>query len=279
MIVDAHHHLWSAARGDYHWMSPDDPVLGRDYLPADLAPLLRRAGVDRTVLVQAAQTEAETQFLLELAAASDFVAGVVGWLDFDDAELPRKLEKLLRQPKFVGLRPMLQDIEDDAYILRPRVLQNLRHVAELGVPFDFLTYPRHLRNVARALEAVPGLRAVIDHVSKPPIASGRLESWAEDIARIAAEHPGVRCKLSGMVTEADLATWRPADLAPFVRHVVSTFGEDRILFGSDWPVCLLAASYAEVLNALRTLVAPLLDAAGLEKLFGRNAIAFYKLEV
>lgn len=279
MIVDAHQHFWRAARGDYPWMAPDDPVLARDFLPADMVPLLRRAGVDRTVLVQAAPTEAETQFLLELAAGTDIVAGVVGWLDFEDADFAGKLEKLRRQPKFVGLRPMLQDDADDAYILRPAVLANLKHVADLGVAFDFLTFPRHLGHVRTALEAVPHLRAVIDHISKPPIAAGRLDGWAEDLARIAADHPGVYCKLSGMVTEADQANWRPADLAPFVDHVVSSFGAERVMFGSDWPVCLLAATYGEVLNALRLLVGPRLDAAGLARVFGGNAIAFYQLKV
>ena len=277
MIIDSHHHFWRVERGDYHWM-PDGGVLRRDYLPEDLHPLLRRAGVDRTVLVQAAQTEAETHFLLDLAAETDFVAGVVGWLDFEDERFGDKLEQLRGHPKFVGLRPMLQDLADDAWILRPRVMDNLRRVEALDLPFDILTYPRHLPHVLAALDRLPRLRAVVDHVSKPPIAAGRLAGWAEDIAAVAA-HPNVSCKLSGMVTEADHANWKPADLAPFVRHVFAAFGEDRVMFGSDWPVCLLAAGYAEVLNALRTLLDPDLNADGIDNLFGGNAAAFYKLGV
>jgi L-fuconolactonase len=277
MIIDSHHHFWRVERGDYHWM-PDGGVLRRDYLPEDLRPLLRRAGVDRTVLVQAAQTEAETHFLLDLAAETDFVAGVVGWLDFEDERFGAKLEQLLRRSKFVGLRPMLQDIADDAYILRPRVMDNLRRVEALDLPFDILTYPRHLPHVLAALDQLPQLRAVVDHISKPPIASDRLAGWAADMAAVAA-HQNVSCKLSGMVTEADQANWRPADLAPFVRHVFAAFREDRVMFGSDWPVCLLAAGYAEVLNALRTILDPDLSADGMDKLFGRNAAAFYKLGV
>ncbi|MBN9054043.1 amidohydrolase [Shinella sp. NM-101] len=276
MIVDAHHHLWQVGRGDYDWMSPDVPVLARDYLAEDLRPVLRRAGVDRSVLVQAAQTEAETDFLLLLAAQADFVAGVVGWLDFEDAAFPAKLEALMRRPKFVGLRPMLQDHADDGYVLRPAVLANLRHLAAAGAAFDILTFPRHLPFVLRMLDAVPDLRAVVDHLSKPPVASGRLEGWAGDMALIAA-HPGVFCKVSGLVTEARHQDWAPGDLAPYVRHVLDVFGADRLMFGSDWPVCLLAASYAEVMNAARGILDPLLDAEGMAKVFGGNAVRFYRL--
>jgi L-fuconolactonase len=277
MIIDSHHHFWRVERGDYHWM-PYGGVLRRDYLPEDLRPLLRRAGVDRTVLVQAAQTEAETHFLLDLAAETDFVAGVVGWLDFEDERFGDKLEQLRDHPKFVGLRPMLQDVADDEYILRPRVMDNLRRVEALDLPFDILTYPRHLPHVLAALDQLPRLRAVVDHISKPPIAAGRLAGWADDMAAVAA-HRNVSCKLSGIVTEADQANWKPSDLAPFVRHVFAAFGEDRVMFGSDWPVCLLAASYAEALNALRTILDPDLSADGMNKLFGHNAAAFYKLGI
>jgi len=276
MIVDSHHHFWRVDRGDYHWMSPAVGVLHRDYLPDQLRPIIRRAGVDATVVVQAAQTEAETDFLLTLAHESDFVLGVVGWLDFEDREFPRKLEALMRRPKLVGLRPMLQDLQDDAYILRPAVLENLRRVASLDLPFDFLTYPRHLPHVLRALDKTPNLRAVVDHVSKPPIAEGKMEGWAQDIARL-ARHDKVWCKLSGMVTEANHQSWRPADLRPFVQHVFDSFGADRVMFGSDWPVCLLAASYAEVLNALRTILDRQLSDGRMAKVFGQNAIDFYKL--
>jgi L-fuconolactonase len=278
MIVDAHHHFWDPARGDYHWMSPDVPVLARPYGPDDMAPLLRRAGVDRTVLVQAAQTEAETAYLLELAARTPFVAGVVGWLDFEDPAFEDKLVRLKAQPKLVGLRPMLQDLADDAYILRPAVLANLERLVAHDLAFDVLSFPRHLPHVRRALAGLPKLRAVVDHVSKPPIASGELAGWAEEMAAIAGL-PNVHCKLSGMVTEAQLDAWRPADLAPFVQHVLAVFGPKRVMFGSDWPVCLRAASYAEVMNALRGIVGPGLDAAATARVFGGNAIAFYKLEV
>lgn len=278
-IVDAHHHFWRVYRGDYHWMSSGLGLpLYRDYLPQDLAPLLRRAGVDRTVVVQAAQTEDETAFLLALASEVDFIAGVVGWLDMEDPAFTKKLDALMANPKFVGLRPMLQDLADDAYILRPAVMSSLRVIAERGVAFDILTYPRHLGNVAKALEAVPGLRAVIDHISKPSIASGAFNGWASDLQRVAA-FPNVFCKLSGMITEADHENWRPRDLKPYVDQAMLSFGADRLMFGSDWPVCLLAGSYAEALNALRTVLDPRLSKDQQAAVYGLNAIRFYQLSI
>jgi L-fuconolactonase len=277
VIIDAHHHFWKISRGDYHWMTPAMPLLARDYLVDDLRPHLRKAGVARTVLIQAATTEAESDFLLELASETDFVAGVTGWLDLADPEFPRRLARYRRHPKFVAVRPMLQELKDDAWILGPVVLRNLRHLAELKFPFEFLTFPRHLPHVLRALEETPGLHAVIDHLSKPPIASGVLEPWATLIRRV-ADFPGVHCKLSGMVTEADHAHWSPGSLAPYVDHVVDMFGPDRLLFGSDWPVCRLAAEYGEVVNALRTVLSTRLGPRELDKVFGRNAQRFYGLE-
>lgn len=278
MIIDAHHHLWKVSRGDYHWMTPAMSVLARDYLVEDLRPHLRKSAVARTVLVQAAPTEAETDFLLDLASRTEFIAGVTGWLDLADPGFPYRLARYRLHPKFVALRPMLQDLRDDAWILEPAVLGNLRHIAELKFPFEFLTFPRHLPHVLRALEQTPGLHAVIDHLSKPPIASGALEPWASLIRRV-ADFPDVHCKLSGMVTEADHARWSPDSLAPYVNHVVDVFGVDRLLFGSDWPVCRLAAEYGEVVNALRTILSARLGPQELAKVFGRNAERFYGLEM
>ncbi|MGQ2901925.1 amidohydrolase family protein [Neoaquamicrobium sediminum] len=278
-VIDAHHHFWQVGRGDYHWMSPEmGEPLYRDYMPDDLAPLLRRAGVEATVVVQAAQTEAETAFLLELAERTPFVAGVVGWLDMEDGGFGAKLDALARQPKFVGLRPMLQDLADDAYILRPAVLANLKLLAERGIAFDILVHPRHLPHAVRALEAVPGLKAVIDHIAKPDIASGAFGGWAEDMAAVAA-FPNVLCKLSGMITEADHRAWKPADLKPYVDHVAKLFGPDRLMFGSDWPVCLQAGSYAEALQALRAILDGRLSEAERGAVYGLNAVRFYGLSI
>jgi L-fuconolactonase len=273
--IDSHQHFWLTSRGDYGWMGDHVKPLLRDFMPGDLEPLLRRAGIDRTILVQAAETEAETDFLLEIAARTPFVAGVVGWLDMDADGFAERLAHYRANPYFVGLRPMLQDLEDDAFILRPRVLDNLRRVADSGLAFDILTFPRHLPNVAKALEAVPGLRAVVDHLSKPSIATGDLDPWAADIAAVAA-FPNVSCKVSGMVTEAG-TDWTLDDLAPYVDHVARCFGADRLLFGSDWPVATLAAEYGEVAHAARALLGRHFGPDEMAKVFGENAARFYGL--
>lgn len=276
IAIDSHQHFWQVARGDYRWMGEHVAPLLRDFMPDDLRPHLARAGIGRTIVVQAADTEAETDFLLDLAARTEEIAGVVGWLDLDADSFAGRLDHYRRQPKFVGLRPMLQDLDDDGFILRPRVLRHLALVAEAGLAFDILTLPRQLAPVRRALEAVPTLRAVVDHISKPSIATGRLDPWRDDIAAIAA-FPNVSCKVSGMVTEA-APDWRLEDFRPFVDHVASVFGEDRLMFGSDWPVATLAASYAEVTTLARTLLGARFGPAAMAKIFGGNAARFYRLE-
>ncbi len=273
--IDSHQHFWRVARGDYGWMGEHVAPLLRDFMPDDLAPLLRRAGIARTILVQAAETEAETDFLLEIAARTEFVAGVVGWLDMDSDAFPERLAHYRKNPLLVGLRPMLQDHADDRFLLRPRVLDNLRRVAESGLAFDILALPRHLPHVAEALARVPSLRAVIDHLAKPPVATGDLDPWRTDIAALAA-FPDVSCKVSGLVTEAR-ADWSLADLAPYIDHVAACFGEDRLLFGSDWPVATLAATYGEVAHAARALLGTRFGPAAMAKIFGGNATRVYGL--
>jgi L-fucono-1,5-lactonase len=277
MILDTHQHFWKANRGDYHWMTPAVPILARDYLPRDLRPQLRKAGVARTVLVQAAQTADETDFLLKLAEETDFVAGVIGWFDLEQENFPLVYEeKRKKHPMLLGVRPMLQDLADDRWVLRKQVIENLRYLAERKVVFEFLTYTRHLPFVLEVLEEEPRLHAVIDHISKPEIKAGKMEPWNDLISKI-ARHQNVFCKLSGMVTEADHRVWEPEHLRPYIEHVLDSFGEDRVMFGSDWPVCLLAGSYAEVINALRTVVADRLSPSGLAKLFSGNGTRFYGL--
>jgi L-fuconolactonase len=260
-------------------MSPDLTVLYRDYMPDDLAPLLRQAGVDRTILVQAADTEAETEFLLGIAESCDFVAGVCGWLDMDmDSDaFAERLEHFRRNPYFKSFRPMLQDLEEPDWILKPRVLENLSYAADIGCAFEFLTKPPQLPHAVEAIRRTPGLKAVLNHISKPDIASGTLEPWSAQIEEL-RDYPNIFCKLSGMVTEADHSNWTPEDLRPFVAHVVDVFGIDRVMFGSDWPVALLAAqSYGDVLNALRTVLGPQLDIEGHRKVFNANGARFYGL--
>lgn len=278
MTLDTHQHFWKADRGDYHWMTRDVPILARDYLPDHLRPELRKVGVSQTILVQAAQTVAETDFLLKIAEETDFVAGVIGWFDLEDENFPAVFEEeQTRHPKLIGVRPMLQDLGNDRWITGAKVIKNLTYLAKRKSVFEFLTYTRHLPFVLQVLDQVPGLHAVVDHISKPEIKKGKLEPWKDLMSRV-ARHENVFCKLSGMVTEADHNGWRPDHLRPYIEHVLDSFGEDRVMFGSDWPVCLLAASYAEVINALRTVVADHLSPDGLTKLFSNNGRGFYGIQ-
>jgi L-fuconolactonase len=273
MRIDAHQHFWKADRGDYHWMTPAVPVLCRDYLPEDLQPYLKKHSIDRTILVQAAQTQAETDFLLDLAEQHKFIAGVVGWLDLESPSFAVEFDAYRAKPKFIGIRPMLQDLPDDEWILRPRVMDSLRLLAKHDFPFEFLTYTRHLPHILKVLDQVPGLRAVVDHISKPEIKRKVMEPWRSLMAEV-ARYPNVWCKLSGMITEADHQSWNADTLAPYVQHVFDCFGPQRVMFGSDWPVCLLAGSYDQVIEALQTILKPRL-AQNEADVFGENAARFY----
>lgn len=277
MRIDAHQHYWKLSRGDYGWLTPDMGVLYRDYLPADLEPILTRHNVDKTVLVQAAPTVAETDFMLSLAAEHDSIGGVVGWLDMADPDFPRLFEKYRREPAFVGIRPMLHDLSDDAWVTQPVVLANLNVLAAHDFPFGFLVRPPHLPHVLHVLERVPNLRAVVDHIAKPLIKEQVFEPWGSQISAI-ARHENVYCKLSGMVTEADHANWTPADLKPYVEHVVAAFDLERVMFGSDWPVSLLAASYDQVIGALQEILDSVLHGEGSAQILGGNAARFYGIE-
>lgn len=276
MRIDGHQHFWKLDREDYRWMSPALTKLYRDYLPADLLPHLAKHGIDRTIVVQAADTVEETEYLLRLAAENDFIAGVVGWLDLESPDFARQFDHYRSNPKFVGLRPMLQDLPDDEWVLRPNVLRSLRIIAEADFPFDFLTHPKHLPYVIKALDEVGPMRAVIDHISKPDIKHHTLEPW-KDLLKQVAEHETVYCKLSGMITEADHDHWTADDLGPYINHAVDCFRWDRVIFGSDWPVCLLAGSYDQVIEAVHEVLASRMDAEAERRLFGLNAMTFYKL--
>jgi len=243
MRIDAHQHFWRLARGDYGWLTTEDfPGLYRDFGPSDLASLLDAASIERTVLVQAAPTAAETAYLLELAAATPFVAGVVGWTDLEASDAPGAIESTAANPKLLGLRPMLQDLDDDAWILRATVAPALDAMQRAGLRFDALVKPRHLPNLTKLLSARPDLRVVIDHGAKPDIAGEALADWAAAMRRIARE-TSATCKLSGLVTEA-APGWREETLRPYVDVLLEAFGPARLMWGSDWPVVNLAGGYA-----------------------------------
>jgi L-fuconolactonase len=276
MRIDAHQHYWKIARGDYDWMSaPAVASIRRDFLPGDLAPELARHGFERSVVVQAAATRAETDYLLGLAADEPTIAGVVGWLDVEAPDFPDVLAGYVRRPEFLGIRPMLQDLSDDRFLVRPRVLEHLGELARSQRTLDLLVLPRHLPVVVEALARVPELRAVVDHCAKPDLRSGSLDDWRSGIARV-AEFPNVVCKVSGLVTVAPPGA-RASDVASALEHVLSVFGSDRLLFGSDWPVCTLAASYERVVALIDEVFGARRTDAFEPKLFGENAKRFYGL--
>ena len=241
MIVDAHHHVWQLTRGDYGWLTPDLPIY-RDYGLEDLRPLLGE--IDATMLVQAAPTDAETGFLLETADASGgLVRGVVGWTDLAAADAPERISALAaKAPLLKGLRPMLQDVAETEWILRPEVAPALHVMVGTGLRFDALIRPRHLPIMLRLCARYPDLEVVIDHGAKPDIAGDAFEPWASDITLVARQTKA-RSKLSGLVTEAT-ADWQVDDLRRYVDHLLETFGPERLMWGSDWPVVNLAGGYA-----------------------------------
>jgi len=272
MRVDAHHHVWRVDRGDYGWLTPDLPIC-RDYGLDDLRPLLGDIGA--TVLVQAAPTEAETQFLLDTARGSGgLVRGVVGWTDLAATDAPVRVARLARVPLLKGLRPMLQDIAETAWILRPEVQPGLVEMAGRGLVFDALIQPRHLPVVPELARWHPGLRIVVDHAAKPDIAGGGFQAWADGIARVARETAAV-CKLSGLVTEA-AAEWTIADLQPYVAHLLEVFGPQRLLWGSDWPVVNLAGGFTRWRETTMELLREL-PGADRDAVLGGTAATVYGL--
>ena len=278
MRIDAHQHYWHPARGDHDWMPKGDRVLDRPYHPADLAPALERHGIDGTVLVQAAATVNETEYMLGIADATPSVLGVVGWVDFERAQDRAVLERLAAHPKFLGVRPMIQDIQGVDWMLREDVDWAFRAVRELDLTFDALGFPRHLANFHAILTRHP-MRAVIDHCMKPQVrdqmAGGdAFTDWAAGMSRIARDTDAC-CKLSGLVTEAG-PDWTVEDLRPFAQHVLSAFGPSRVMWGSDWPVVRLRCEYERWREAAETLCAGLTSGERAD-VFGGTARRFYRL--
>lgn len=274
MKIDAHHHLWDPKRGDYGWLTPELGVLFREFGPEDIEPLLKAADIDGTVLVQAAPTVAETEYLLELAKANSFVKGVVGWVDFEAKEAPETIECLASNPMLKGLRPMIQDIKDVDWMLRDDLAPAFEALIGSGLRFDALTLPVHLPNLAVLLERYPNMPAVIDHGSKPYIRTGEIDEWARQMRRLASE-TNAFCKISGLVTEAASA-WSMDDLRPYVEVLLESFGPNRLMWGSDWPVSLLASEYTNWHKVAQELI----DVNPEERaaIFGGTAVRFYGLE-
>lgn len=274
-MIDSHQHFWQVGRFNYPWMSSDLGVLYRDYLPDDLAPILQHNGVKQTVLVQASNSVAESRWLLQLADENSFIAGVVGWVDLMSVEIDAQLDELCAHSKFKGVRHLVESEPHDDWLVQPSVLAGMKKLSERGLSYDLLVHTRHLRFVPQVAESCPDLSLVIDHLAKPPIARNEIEEWAQALKPV-ARYPNIHCKLSGLVTEANWSSWQANDLRPYVEYALEVFGADRMMFGSDYPVCLLAASYDRVLGSFQELLRGLSE-SDRDKIFSKNAGRFYRL--
>ena len=266
MKLDCHQHFWSYDAAQYPWIPAGSP-LHRDWLPADLAPLLAAAGLEGCIAVQARQTLAESRWLLELAEHHAIIKGVVGWVDLRSPEVGAQLAEFAAHPRFVGVRHVVQD-EPDADFLR-----GIGELRAHKLTYDLLIFPLQLPAAISLVKQFPGQPFVLDHIAKPPIKTGVLSPWREQLREL-AQSPNVLCKVSGMITEADAKAWQAADFRPYLDVVFEAFGEDRLMFGSDWPVCLLAAEYAQTFALVRDYLAPL-SAEAQAKILGGNAARFY----
>jgi L-fuconolactonase len=253
MTIDAHQHFWRYAEAQYGWIDDSLAALRRDFLPVDLAPMLSAAGVEGTIAVQARQDDDETQWLLELADEAPFIRGVVGWVDLQADDVERRIERIAGEPALVGLRHVVQ-AEPAGFMDRPAFRRGLAALSRHDLVYDILIYERQLEEAARLAAAFPGQRFVLDHLGKPDVRHGSVAAWRDKLSALAAL-PHVWCKLSGLVTEADWRTWTPARLRPYLDAALEAFGPARVMFGSDWPVCTVAANYDQVAALVRDAIA------------------------
>ncbi len=278
MKLDAHQHFWLYNSSDYGWIDDRMRVLKRNYLPGDLQPELSKAGMSGSVVVQARQTAEETRWLVQLAGQHDFIRGVVGWADLcSESELKRQLDEFSKSKKFAGVRHVVHDEPDDKFMMHDNFLKGISLLKEYDLTYDLLLYPKHLP-VAEILVAMfPEQKFVLDHIAKPMIKDRIISSWNEDIRRLAT-HENVWCKLSGMVTEAGWENQNPEVFYPYLDTVFKAFGADRLMIGSDWPVCLLAAEYRDVIGIVQNYISEMpFDVQ--QKILGKNCIEFYGLEI
>ena len=279
IVIDSHHHFWDPTLRDYYWMEGNDlDLIRKPFGPDDFRPLLLQNEVDRSVIVQTIPSIEETKEFLAVAAANDFVAGVVGWVDLTDPGIGEILAELKegRNGKYlVGIRHQVHDEPDPNWIARNDVIRGIKAVGDAELAYDLLTKQRELPACLQTVDANPDIKFVVDHIAKPPIAAGETEPWATRLEEL-AKRPNVFCKLSGMVTEADWTHWKSEDLSPYVDRVIEWFGEDRVMYGSDWPVCLLAADYTTVKKTLEQILGKTQNEVH-AKVFGDNAMKFYNL--
>jgi L-fuconolactonase len=275
MRIDAHQHFWAYQPREFEWIDDSMQALRRDFVPEDLRPELERAGFDRSIVVQACHSLEETRWLLRLAHGSPFVSGVIGWVDLCSEDLGVQLREFSNDSKFLGVRHVVQSEPDDRFLVKPEFLRGIRALEEFNLTYDILIYPRHLKVAGELVERFPQQRFVLDHMAKPPIKSGALEPWATDFRRL-AKFSNLFCKVSGLVTEADWGRWRPDHLKPYLDVALESFGPERLMIGSDWPVCTVAASYSEVMGTVIELIDKLAGQAS-QAVLGGTAARFWRL--
>ncbi len=276
MRLDSHQHFWTYDPNRHSWMDDTMLPLRKDFMPNDLRPLLQEQNIEGCVVVQVDQTEAETSFLLDLAAENTFIKGVVGWLDLRSDNIEERLAHFSKNPNFRGIRHILQSETDD-FMLGDAFCKGIGKLAQFGLTYDILIFPKQLKNTIAFVEKFPNQKFVLNHLAKPEIKSGKIKEWQKDLT-ILAQHPNVYCKVSGMVTEADWLYWEENDLAPYLNVVFEAFGTDRTMYGSDWPVCLLASEYARVFKSVENYIKQFSKQEQL-KIMGVNTVDFYTLDV
>lgn len=272
MTIDAHQHFWRYNANEYPWIKAGT-LLERDWLPTDLIREAQRSGIHGSIAVQARQTLEESRWLLRLADESRFIKGVVGWVDLRAERVDEDLAPLARHKKFVGVRHVVQDEADPEFMLKPEFLRGIAKLKPLDLTYDLLIFPKQLPAAIKLVRQFPEQPFVVDHIAKPVIRAGLLKPWREDLQEL-AKNPNVYCKISGLITEGKLVGWHPEDFRPYLDVVIKAFGEHRVMFGSDWPVCLLAGKYAQV----HSLVANYFHAFSAETqraFFGQTAASFY----
>lgn len=273
--LDAHQHFWNYETARHSWITDDMAVIRRDYLPGDLQPLLRQNGMEGCIAVQADQTEKETNFLLQLAEENNFIKGIVGWTDLQSAQVEERLLYYQQFSKIKGFRHVLQG-ELPGFMLQPAFLRGIKALGKFDFSYDILIFPQHLAAALELVKLFPDQQFVIDHIAKPVIKAGLIEDWKRGIKAI-GQCPNVFCKVSGMVTEADFRQWKKEDFTPYLDVVTEAFGINRVLFGSDWPVCQVAASYGQMLS----IVTEYFSTFSMEEqrlFFGGNAKKFYRID-
>jgi len=277
MRIDAHQHFWRYNAAEYGWIDDSMIALRRDFLPSDSEREMARAGFDACIAVQVRQTLEETRWFLALADAHPFIVGVVGWVDLQGDDVRTTLQRVARHPKLIGIRHIVQSEVDDRFLLGPAFCRGIALLAEFDLAYDILIYPRHLPISGEFVDRFERQRFVLDHLAKPNIRGGEIRTWERDLRRL-ADRPNVFCKLSGLVTEADWQRWKPDDIRPFLEVALDCFGPSRLMIGSDWPVCTVAADYGRTMDVVIDFLADR-PAEEQDAILGGNARRFWKLDV